>query len=138
MINKNQAIRILNSGLRTGADYAEIYIEEKDSFSVVVENGKVENSGIRHSYGAGIRLLNKLQSVYGYTNEVNEKGLTKLIEDLSNSFHEKQIISIDKLSVKNAKSLSKIKKSFSTIPDLLSQCYTIASRAGPNFKDAWI
>ena len=83
MINKNQAIRILNSGLRTGADYAEIYIEEKDSFSVTVENGKVENSVIRHSYGAGIRLLNKLQSVYGYTNEVNEKSLTKLIENLS-------------------------------------------------------
>ena len=62
MINKNQAIRILNSGLQTGADYAEIYIEEKDSFSVVVENGKVESSAIRRSYGAGIRLLNKLQS----------------------------------------------------------------------------
>ena len=117
MINKNQAIRILNSGLRTGADYAEIYIEEKDSFSVVVENGKVENSGIRHSYGAGIRLLNKLQSVYGYTNEVNEKSLTKLIENLSNSFHNKQVLSIDKLTTKKAKNLSKIENSFLNVED---------------------
>ena len=117
MINKNQAIRILNSGLRTGADYAEIYIEEKDSFSVVVENGKVENSGIRHSYGAGIRLLNKLQSVYGYTNEVNEKSLTKLIENLSNSFHDKQVLSIDKLTTKKAKNLSKIENSFLNVED---------------------
>ena len=117
MINKNQAIRILNSGLKTGADYAEIYIEEKDSFSVVVENGKVENSGIRHSYGAGIRLLNKLQSVYGYTNEVNEKSLTKLIENLSNSFHDKQVLSVDKLVTKKAKNLSLIENSFSNIDD---------------------
>ena len=117
MINKNQAIRILNSGLRTGADYAEIYIEEKDSFSVVVENGKVENSGIRHSYGAGIRLLNKLQSVYGYTNEVNEKSLTKLIENLSNSFHDKQVLSVDKLVTKKAKNISAIENSFSNIED---------------------
>ena len=117
MINKNQAIRILNSGLRTGADYAEIYIEEKDSFSVVVENGKVENSGIRHSYGAGIRLLNKLQSVYGYTNEVNEKSLTKLIENLSNSFHDKQVLSVDKLVTKKAKNISVIENSFSNIED---------------------
>ena len=117
MINKNQAIRILNSGLHTGADYAEIYIEEKDSFSVVIENGKVENSGIRHSYGAGIRLLNKFQSVYGYTNEVNEKSLTKLIENLSNSFHDKQVLSIDKLVTKRAKNLSNIETSFSNVDD---------------------
>ena len=117
MINKNQAIRILNSGLHTGADYAEIYIEEKDSFSVVIENGKVENSGIRHSYGAGIRLLNKFQSVYGYTNEVNEKSLTKLIENLSNSFHDKQVLSIDKLVTKRPKNLSNIETSFSNVDD---------------------
>ena len=117
MINKNQAIRILNSGLRTGADYAEIYIEEKDSFSVVVENGKVENSGIRHSYGAGIRLLNKLQSVYGYTNEVNEKSLTKLIENLSNSFKDKQVLSVDKLITKKAKNISFVENSFSNVED---------------------
>ena len=117
MINKNQAIRILNCGLKTGADYAEIYIEEKDTFSVVVENGKVENSGIRHSYGAGIRLLNKLQSVYGYTNEVNEKSLTKLIENLSNSFHDKQVLSVEKLTTKRAKNISLIENSFSNIND---------------------
>ena len=117
MISKNQAIRILNSGLRTGADYAEIYLEEKDSFSVVVENGKVETSGIRHSYGAGIRLLNKFQSVYGYTNEINEKSLTKLIENLSNSFHDKQVISVEKLVTKKAKNISKIENSFSNIND---------------------
>ena len=117
MINKNQAIRILNSGLKTGADYTEIYIEEKDSVSVVVENGKVESSGIRHSYGAGIRLFNKLQSVYGYTNEVNEKALTKLIENLSNSFHDKQVLSVEKLTTKKARNLSVIEKSFSNIDD---------------------
>jgi TldD protein len=117
MISKNQAIRILNAGLRTGADYAEIYIENKDTLAVVVENGKVDNTAIKHSYGAGIRLLNKFQSVYGYTNEVNEKGLTKLIENLSNSFHEKQVIFIDKLTTKNVHNLSKIENSFSNVPD---------------------
>jgi len=117
MISKNQAIRILNSGLKTGADYAEIYIEEKDVFSVTVENGKVENSGIRHSYGAGIRLLNKLQSVYGYTNEVNEKSLTKLAENLSNSFSEKQCVKVDNLVTKKAKNLSLVEQSYSETND---------------------
>ena len=117
MINKNQAIRILNSGLTTGADYAEIYIEEKDTFVVTIENGKVENSGIRHSYGAGIRLLHKLQSVYGYTNEVNEKALTKLAQNLSNSFNEKQVLKVENLTTKKPKNLSVVEQSFSTIDD---------------------
>lgn len=117
MINKNQAIRILNCGLTTGADYAEIYIEEKDTYGVVIENGKVENSAISHSYGAGIRLLNKLQSVYGYTNEVNEKSLTKLIQNLSNSFHEKQCLKVENLVTKKAKNLSHVEQSFSSIDD---------------------
>ena len=117
MINKKQAIRVLNSGLETGADYAEIYIEEKDTFSVAIENGKVEGSGIRHSYGAGIRLLNKLQSVYGYTNEVDEKSLTKLIQNLSNSFSGKRQLTVDNLSTKKAKNFSKIEESYSTTDD---------------------
>lgn len=117
MINKNQAVRVLNSGLKTGADYAEIYIEDKDTFAVIVENGKVDGSKISHSYGAGIRLLNKFQSVYGYTNDVTEKGLTKLIEDLSNSFHEKQQIFVDKLTTKKAKVVSEVKNSFASIDD---------------------
>ena len=117
MISKNQAIRILNSGLTTGADYAEIYIEEKDTFAVSIENGKVENSAIRHSYGAGIRLLNKLQSVYGYTNEITEKSLTKLIQNLSNSFHEKQCLKVEKLVTKKAKDLSVVEQSFSAVDD---------------------
>ena len=117
MISKNQAIRILNSGLKTGADYAEIFIEEKDTFAVTVENGKVENSVVRHSYGAGIRLLNKLQSVYGYTNEINEKALTKLIENLSASFNGKQVLSVDKLTTKKPKVLVPIEESFSNVDD---------------------
>lgn len=117
MISKIQALRILNSGLTTGADYAEIYIEEKDTFTVVVENGKVENSAISRSYGAGIRLLNKLQSVYGYTNEVNEKSLTKLIQNLANSFHEKQCIFLDKLVTKKTKNLSVVKQSYLSTDD---------------------
>ena len=117
MISKNQAIRILNSGLTTGADYAEIYIEEKDTYGVSIENGKVENSNVSHSYGAGIRLLNKLQSVYGYTNEVNEKSLTKLIQNLSNSFHDKQCIKVENLVTKKAKNISQIEQSFSSVDD---------------------
>lgn len=117
MLSKSVGIKVLNQGLITGADFAEIYLEEKDSFSVTIENGKVESSGIRHSYGAGIRLLNKFQSVYGYTNNVNEKSLLKLAENLANSYKEKQVIFVDKLATKNVKNLSPVEMSFNDVSD---------------------
>lgn len=117
MLSKNKGIRILNKGLCTGADYAEIYIENIETFTVSVENGKVENSAVIRSSGAGIRLLNKLQSVYGYTNDLSEKSLTKLIESLACSFKDKQILEVKELKTKRAKDLSVCTKPFEEIDD---------------------
>ena len=33
MLSKSQAIEVLNAGLSTGADYAEIFIEDKVSYN---------------------------------------------------------------------------------------------------------
>ena len=117
MISKKVGLRILNKGLKTGADYAEIFLENVDTFALSIENGKVENSSILKSAGAGIRLLNKFQSVYGYTNDLSEKSLTNLIETLASSFHDKQILTVEKLTTKKAKNLSLIEESFENIKD---------------------
>lgn len=106
MISKKIAIDVLNIGLSTGADFAEIFIEEKDSNSIVIDNGKVENSVIAKSFGAGIRLLKELQSVYGYTNDVSKAGLTKLASSLSNSFNGKQIVFVKTLKNKKVKCIA--------------------------------
>ena len=115
MISKKIAIDVLNIGLSTGADFAEIFIEEKDSNSIVIDNGKVENSVIAKSYGAGIRLLKKLQSVYGYTNDVSKTGLTKLASSLSNSFNGEQEVFVKTLKVKKVKCLTPVEIPFSSV-----------------------
>ncbi len=107
MINKKQAIEILNAGLATGSDYAEIFIEEKESETVSIENGKVEQDLVSHTYGAGIRLLNKLQSVYGYTNDVTKKGLLELANNLSKSFNDERVLTIEQLKTKKVRNLHK-------------------------------
>lgn len=117
MLNKAQGLRILQKGLATGADYAEIFIEDKTSQNIVVENGKVETSSINRIYGAGVRLLKNTQSVYGYTNEVNEKSITKLIESLSKSFNEKPCVFLDNLKKITAKNLSKSEIPFDKVSD---------------------
>lgn len=116
MISKKQSIEILNAGLATGGDYCEIYIEDKVSKSIVVENGKVDTSSIGRTYGAGIRILKELQSVYGYTNDVSFKSLKALAESLSNSFNGKRVLTIESLKVKKAKDNNVVEKPFSTVP----------------------
>ncbi|MDI9540760.1 MAG: TldD/PmbA family protein [Bacillota bacterium] len=86
MISKNLATEVLNIATETGADFAEIYLEEENTASIGVDNGKVESCNDSLTYGAGIRLLKGLQSVYGYTNDLTTKGLKKLAKDLSASF----------------------------------------------------
>lgn len=117
MISKNKFIEILNLGLSTGADYAEIYIEEKLSHSISVENGKVDASSITKTYGAGVRLLKDLQSVYGYTNEVTQKSLSELIGSLAKSFNSKRVLTVENLRTKKVKNNSKSVIPFGTVSD---------------------
>lgn len=103
MLSKKQVIEVLNAGLSTGADYAEIFIEDRTNHGYGVENGEVKTATVSNTYGAGIRLLNKLQSVYGYTNDVSKKGLLSLANALSHSFEGKQEVFVTSLKIKNVK-----------------------------------
>jgi TldD protein len=94
MISKNLAHKILTLATETGADFAEIYLEETLSSNLSSENGQIETSSSSISYGAGIRLLKKLQSVYGYTNDISTKGLSKLATSLSKSFKDSRVIDV--------------------------------------------
>ena len=100
MINKKQAIEVLNAGLATGADYAEIYVEDVFSTGVALDNGKVESASKNRSYGAGVRLLKGYQSVYGYTSIVTKESLLKIAQDLANSFSGERVLTIEKLKTK--------------------------------------
>jgi len=105
MIGKSLAKDVLNAGLATGADFAEIYLEQSEVSFLMLENGKVESALSSTSYGAGIRLLNKLQSVYGYTNDLSRKGLIKLAESLAKSYSGSRLMTIEnirKVAIKNA------------------------------------
>ena len=97
MLSKSIAIEVLNAGLETGGDFCEIYIEENKSTSISMDNSKVESCTDNLTYGAGIRILKDLQSVYGYTNDISKKGLLKLVKNLSASFDGKRIINVKEI-----------------------------------------
>ncbi len=115
MPSKSVYLSILNTALSTGGDYAEIYIEEKISQAVSIENGKVDASTVARTFGAGLRILQGVNSVYGYTNDVTTKGLLALANSLKNSFSGKQILHVETLKTKRVHNLHHVEEPLSEV-----------------------
>lgn len=115
MITKKLALEILNLGLSTGADYAEIFYEDTTAYSLSIDNGKVETSTSSNSNGVGIRLLKELQSVYGYTCDLTRKGLLDLTKTLAQSFSGERILEVKQLKPLKYKTISPINVDYDSI-----------------------
>ncbi len=90
MITKKLAQIVLNECLSTGADFAEIFLEETEREGISLDNSIVETVSSSLDYGAGIRLICGLRSVYGYTNNISRKGLLSLASSLKCSFNQER------------------------------------------------
>ncbi|MCI1245499.1 MAG: TldD/PmbA family protein [Bacilli bacterium] len=124
MISKSLAIDVLNAALATGGDYAEIYLEDTDSGSVLLENGKVETAGRSKRYGAGIRILKGTASVYGYTSDLSKKSLVSLAGGLANRFDGKRLFTVAKIERQRVKTVNRIHDHIKDVPieDKIALC----------------
>lgn len=86
MLEKNKLQTLLVEALQTGADFAEIFLEDTASSVIRVMNGEVTSIDRGNVYGAGVRLLQNTDEVYGFTNEVSYESILTLIQNLRASF----------------------------------------------------
>ncbi|MCR5491235.1 MAG: TldD/PmbA family protein [Bacilli bacterium] len=136
MITKSLALKVLNAALATGGDYAEIFVEETKSSSVLLENGKVEAVGGPLSYGAGIRILKGFGSVYGYTSDLSPKNLIGLAAKLAGSYQGERQIEVTSIKKQKVKVINKIVNSVSDVPTeevvaYLKKCYEATASVDP-------
>ena len=87
MLNDQILKDVLNIALSTGADFAEIFLEDKVKNNLQAEGGIISNGGNNHIKGAGIRIMLDKERVYGYTNNLDTENLLKLASNLASSFH---------------------------------------------------
>ncbi|MDD3126524.1 MAG: TldD/PmbA family protein [Candidatus Izemoplasmatales bacterium] len=86
LLEKSLIEEIIAKSLATGADFAEVYTEDRISSGIMLIGGHVEKANSAKTFGVGLRLAQGLFSVYGYTNSKNPDDLLKLASDLSKSF----------------------------------------------------
>ncbi len=101
--SKKVALEVLNAGLETGADYAEIYYQDNVTHSYSRRYQKVNGVGSGRTCGVGIRLLKGTKQVYGYTSDLSKASLVKLAKELSLGFDGERILSLSSLSIKKPK-----------------------------------
>ncbi len=75
MIDQDLIERTLGVALRTGADFAEIYAEDKRSTSVGLDDGRIEQVTSGRDRGAGIRVIRGETTGFAHTSDLSEAGL---------------------------------------------------------------
>ena len=133
MLAKEQLEFLLQRACQSHADFAEIFEEETRNESIVYLNGKVDDVNRVIRSGIGIRLYKDVQSVYGYTNNIDMQSLTELVDDLKDSFgnEEKEVhISLQEVQYEN-KHIVKINPIDAPLKDkveLMKRAYRTAMR----------
>ena len=77
MLNNAQARDALAAALATGADFAEIYFQDKTSQLYTLRDGQMESALTSRLYGAGVRVYRGLNSVYTHTSDASPEGLLR-------------------------------------------------------------
>jgi TldD protein len=69
--------RVLAVGVRGGADFAEVYAEDKRSTSAGLDDRRVEQVSSGRDRGAGIRVVAGDTTGFAYTSDLSEDGLER-------------------------------------------------------------
>ena len=108
-LSRALAIQILNAGLATGADYAEIYYQDNMTHSYTRRYKKVYSVTGGRTSGIGIRLIKGVKVVYGYTSDLSKKALLELASSLALGFEGERVLTVNSLKEKKFAQMNPIK-----------------------------
>jgi TldD protein len=80
--------KVLELGLKRGADFAEVFAEDSDSAGIDLLDRKIEDISSGNSFGVGVRLLFGDEAYYGYSSDAAEEQLLRLTGNLARAHAE--------------------------------------------------
>ncbi|HPE69781.1 MAG TPA: TldD/PmbA family protein [Thermotogota bacterium] len=75
MLERSVLERVIAQALGYGADFVELFLEDRFSTSMKMVNGVLENSSSGRIRGIGIRGFFEDRAIYAYTNDLDEENL---------------------------------------------------------------
>lgn len=83
MIERFDLPKILETALKNGGDFAEIYADHVEGLQIIAEQKKIEKVNPTIDRGIGIRVLWQDKTAYGFTNEISEKSVLELASSVA-------------------------------------------------------
>jgi TldD protein len=80
VLDRDLINRTLGAALRTGGEFAEVFVEDKRSSSAVLDDGRVEELTSGRDRGAGIRVVVGDTTGFAHTADLSETGLAGAAE----------------------------------------------------------
>src|SRR3972149_8350931 len=74
--------RVLREALSGGGEFADMFLETKQTTSIIMEDNKIEEVLTGFEQGAGIRVISDFKTFYAYTNNLTEKDLFQVASAL--------------------------------------------------------
>lgn len=87
--SKEALQEILNKGLETGADFAELYFEDTVSDSYQMTAGELTVSDRENLHGVAVRIIKGGECVNGYTNDISQTEA--LVKKLAGAFSDARV-----------------------------------------------
>jgi TldD protein len=83
MVDQDVIERVLGAALRSGGEFAELYVEDRRSSSAHLDDGKVDQVSSGRDRGAGVRVVLGETTGYAHTADLSERGLLAAAEAAS-------------------------------------------------------
>lgn len=131
MLKKSIIENVLYAAMSTGGDFAEIFLEDKYNSRITLISGLIEKNISGRDYGVGIRIFDKLNSVYAYTNDSSEENLIQVAKEAAAALEYKSLSMILDFIKADTRNLNPIKILPSSVEkkrkiDLMKQGYKVA------------
>jgi len=72
--------RVIRKALEKGGDFADVYLENRISRRILLEEAKYKNAVFGISQGAGVRVIAGDKTGYAYTDDITEENLLRAAE----------------------------------------------------------
>lgn len=99
---------LINECLETGADFSEIFFEDKKETNISFSSSIINKSSVNKIKGVGIRISKDEEVYYAATNDLDDANLLNSVKELRNNFKSKRTLPIIKFN--NPKEIIEIKR----------------------------
>jgi TldD protein len=87
--------KIIRKAVSRGAEYADVFVENRQQLSIQLEDNKIEKVVSGSDSGIGIRVISRGKSAYAYGNDFSEDALFNLADTASKAAYEKKDVTVN-------------------------------------------